>query len=138
VAKIRGQVIEPTDLLVTGDVTALYTNMNINRTIAIVKRHFKATKKIAQDRLDVYLIRLLELIMRKSDFEFNGKFYLQVCGTGMGIASAPNLANLYLLYLDHMAVEGFRIKPRLYFRFLDDIFFVWRGRHQTFRNITHS
>jgi hypothetical protein len=32
-----------------------------------------------------------------------------------------------LLYLDRMAVEGFRIKPRLYFRFLDDIFFVWRG-----------
>jgi hypothetical protein len=127
VSKIRGQVIQPTDLLVTGDVTALYTNMNISRTIAIVKRHFEATRKIAQNRPDTDLIRLLEIIMRKNDFEFNGKFYLQTCGTGMGIDPAPNLANLYLLHLDQMAVEGFRIRPRLYFRFLDDIFFVWRG-----------
>jgi hypothetical protein len=93
-SKIRGQVIEPTDLLVTGHVTSLYTNMNINRTIAMVKRHFKDTREIAQGRPDVYIIRLLELIMRKNDFEFNGTFYLQVCGTGMGIDPAPNLANL--------------------------------------------
>lgn len=45
----------------------------------------------------------------------------------MGKSFAPNLANLYLLDFDRGARNGFHIKPSLFYRFLDDIFFIWPG-----------
>jgi len=45
----------------------------------------------------------------------------------MGKTYAPGLADLYLEEFDEKATTGFRIKPLLFHRFLDDIFFVWIG-----------
>lgn len=39
--KIRDKVIPPDSFLVSADISSLYTNMNINRSIAVVKRYFK-------------------------------------------------------------------------------------------------
>src|SRR5277367_5706402 len=65
--------------------------------------------------------------MNNNDFTFDDKFHLQILGTAMGKKYAPGLANLYLLDLDHVAMNDFKIKPILYFRYLDDIFFIWPG-----------
>jgi len=70
-------------------------------------------------------------LLRCNDFEFNGRFYLQTCGISMGRKYSPAAANIYLRRFDHHAMYGFRIKPRYYSRFLDDIFAVWPGtRHE--------
>jgi len=65
--------------------------------------------------------------MKYNDFEFNDKHYLQIMGTAMGKRFAPALANLYLLDFDKAAKNDFKIKPLLFFRYLDDIFFLWPG-----------
>ena len=70
---------------------------------------------------------MLEITLKGNDFEFNSDFYLQILGTAMGKKYAPALANLYLQYFDHMAMNGFRIKPTFYKRFLDDLIIVWPG-----------
>lgn len=123
--KVKNQKIGKNHLLVTGDVTALYTNMNINRTLAVLKLAFKANPR--PSRPDDEIIALLELIMKNNDFQFNNELFLQIFGTAMGKSFAPNLANLYLIDFDKQAMNGFRIKPSLFYRFLDDIFFVWTG-----------
>lgn len=123
--KIKNSEIDKNCILVTGDITALYTNMNINRTIAVVKKAFKSNPR--PNRPDGELIELLELIMKNNDFRFNNEIFLQIFGTAMGKSFAPNLANLYLIDFDKQAINGFRIKPSLFYRFLDDIFFVWPG-----------
>ena len=43
----------------------------------------------------------------------------------MGKRWAPGLANLYLFDFDKAAKNNLMIKPRLLFRFLDDIFGLW-------------
>jgi hypothetical protein len=79
-------------------------------------------------RPDKELLQLLELTLRNNDFEFAGNIYLQTVGTAMGKTYAPSLADLYMdRNFDRKATTGFRIKPILYYRFLDDIFFVWPG-----------
>jgi len=123
--KVRNKTVNNNCILVTGDITALYTNMNINRTIAVVKRAFRANPR--PNRPDKELIELLELIMKNNDFRFNNDIFLQIFGTAMGKSFAPNLANLYLIDFDRQAINGFHIKPSLFYRFLDDIFFVWPG-----------
>ena len=112
-------------LLVTGDVTSLYTNMNIERSINCVRKAFNNYPDI--HRPDEYIIKLLEISMKNNDFEFHGKNYLQIMGTAMGKRFAPALANLYLLDFDEQAMNEFRIKPLLFFRYLDDIFALWQG-----------
>lgn len=125
IEKVRNYAVENNYLLVTGDVTALYTNMNIDRSIECVRKAFNENKQI--NRPDKHILDLLEISMKYNDFEFAGNFYLQTMGTAMGKRFAPGLANLYLLEFDRMAKNGFRMKPLLFFRYLDDIFFLWPG-----------
>jgi len=81
-------------------------------------------------RPDQGILELLEITLNNNDFEFEGQFYLQILGIAMGRKYAPSAANIYLRKFDHMAMYDFRIKPKLYSRFLDDIFGVWLGSRQ--------
>jgi hypothetical protein len=109
-------------ILVTGDITAVYTNINIDRTIAAVKDMF--LKHPDPRRPDKELLELLEIALKNNDFSFCKKFFLQIFGTAMGKTFAPNLANIYLLEFDNKACTGFHIRPEDFFRFLDDVFFL--------------
>lgn len=120
---IRDFAVKNNYLLVTGDVTALYTNMNIDRSLDTVKQIFSNNPDPA--RPDKYLLELLEISLKGNDFNFNNQWYLQIMGTAMGKRFAPALANLYLLNFDRAAMNDFKIKPLLFFRYLDDIFFLW-------------
>src|SRR5215469_7273903 len=54
----------------------------------------------------------------------------------MGKAYAPALADLYLLEFDNAACNGnFADLIRLYFRFLDDVFFVFLGDVAELKNL---
>ena len=121
--KIRGKPFPSGYLLVTGDVKSLYTNMNLNRILEITKQTFLQNPDA--NRPDDELIALLELTLYNNDFEFNGELYLQVHGIAMGKKYAPGLANLYLKSFDNDAQTKFDYNPEFYFRFLDDVFFVW-------------
>lgn len=123
VNKIRNFALQNKCLLVTGDVTSLYTNMNIDRTLSCVKTLFDNNRQIK--RPDKHLLKLLEVCLRNNDFSFNGKFYLQTTGIAMGKRFAPSLADIYLTEFDETAMNGFHVKPLLYFRYLDDVFFLW-------------
>ena len=125
ISKIRGQQIPKNALLVTGDVSSLYTNMHIDRTLRVTKIALARYPDL--HRPDDHILQLLEVTLRNNDFTFNGEFFLQICGTAMGKSYAPALADLYLEEFDEKAKHGFRIHPHLYYRFLDDIHFVWTG-----------
>ena len=131
-SKIRGQVIPENALLVTGDVTALYTNMQIDRSIAAVREIFAEYPDFR--RPDEEIIKLLEIALTRNDFEFAGRLFLQICGTAMGKKFAPSLANIYLRNFDEKARQGHDGTPENYFRFLDDVFFTWSGTAQQLRN----
>jgi len=125
VSKIRGQEIPKNALLVTGDVSSLYTNMHIDRTLEVIKNAL--TRFPDPQRPDDFIMRLLEITLRNNDFTFNEEFFLQICGTAMGKSYAPGLADVYLEEFDEKAKNGFKVKPLFYFRFLDDIHFIWTG-----------
>lgn len=123
--KIRNKEINSNYILVTGDITALYTNMNIDRTLQVVKEAF--AKYPSPQRPDKEILQLLELTMRNNDFTFCGLVFLQIFGTAMGKTFAPNCADLYLEEFDDKAMHNFHIHPLFFFRFLDDTFFLWPG-----------
>ena len=125
VDKIRDTQIHKNDLLVTGDITALYTNMTIDRILRTVQDMFQAFPD--PHRPDEKLLNLLQITLTRNDFAFGLQTFLQICGTAMGKGYAPSLANIYLREFDRAAKYGFHIKPKTYWLFLDDIHLVWPG-----------
>ena len=123
--KIQDQQVPEHTLLFTADVTALYTNMDLDRTISLVRRIFQRYPD--PRRPDELLIQLLTITLRGNDFMFGSRIFLQVIGIAMGKRYSPGLANLYLQDLDDAAMTGFHIQPGLYGRYLDDIFGTWTG-----------
>ena len=122
-SKIRDKPFPPGALFVTADVKSLYTNMDIDRILETVKEAFEKNKD--KDRPDDEIIDLLNFTLRHNDFTFNNKQYLQTNGTAMGKRYAPALANIYMQKFDSLATTHPSFQPKLYHRFLDDIFFIW-------------
>ena len=67
----------------------------------------------------------------RNDFEFNGQFYMQVCGTAMGKKFAPSYANIFMAQWEKKILKKVPHQPLVYFRFLDDVFMIWtHGREK--------
>lgn len=124
---IKGTPIRPTDILVTADVASLYTNMRIPRILDVVRRAFRNNPHAT--RPDEAILRLLDLTLNHNDFTFNNQTYIQTCGCAMGKIYSPSLANLYMAEFDELATSNpeLPIQPKVYKRYLDDIFMVWPG-----------
>ena len=63
---------------------------------------------------------MLEFILTKNNFEFNGAHYVQKHGTTMGTRCAPTYANIFIDCLEKQAMNGSALKPEIFFRFIDD------------------
>lgn len=125
ISKIKNSKISKNTFLVTGDVTSLYTNMKHDIILSSISKIFKVYPDA--NRPEKYLLKLIEIMMKYNDFEFNSETFQQVCGCPQGKIIGPSAANIYLLDFDHAAMTSFRIRPSDFFRFLDDVFFLWEG-----------
>jgi hypothetical protein len=65
------------------------------------------------------------LCMEQTQFQFRGVYYQQTFGTAMGYTISPFLANLFLGHLENK-LKCRRIFPRVWVRYVDDIFAVVR------------
>lgn len=136
--KICSKNIPTNSYIVTADISSLYTNMRIDLTLEAVRRQFDRYPD--PNRPDRTILQLLNIILSRNDFHFNDKIYLQTCGTAMGLSSAPHLANVFLIDFDERAMN-YNNKPLFYYRYLDDIFFIFTGsldELKTFENYLNS
>ena len=76
--------LPPDCLLVTLDISSLYTNIPTPRES---KQHLKPG---AQPPTKSSLIKLLELVVHSNNFTLCGRHFLQTGGTAMGTRAAPN------------------------------------------------
>lgn len=112
------------------DVDNLYTNIPIEDGISCVKKAFKMYPD--PKRPDKELIELLTINLKRNDFVFNEKFYLQIKGTAMGKRFAPAYANIYMANWELEVLKKCKIKPFTYLRYLDDIWGIWTGSREEF------
>ena len=121
--EIQNIEIHPGDIIATVDVTALYTNIPHEDEIRKVKDFLK---KHQASKEELTLVEtLLEHILKKNYFEFNNEYYLQISGTAMGTRCAPNYAIIFMAELEEQFLARITLKPRIWKRFIDDIFIIW-------------
>jgi hypothetical protein len=124
--------IKNTDILVTLDVSSLYTNSNNEDGMDAMKRslEYRTDKTVPTD----FLIKLLQLVLTCNAFEFGKSLFLQCLGTAMGTCCAPNYATIMMNDLDikirNLAKEMMTAEDPIVLlkRFLDDLFMIWRGK----------
>ena len=74
--------------------------------------------------------KLINLVLTKNNFQFNGENYLQVLGTAMGTRMAPSFASLFMGKLEMDFLDSCEKTHLIWLRFLDDIFMVWNHSEQ--------
>ena len=113
------------------DVTSLYTNIpNMEGLVSIARSLMKHQPEFKLQYKT--LLELLNLVLHKNNFQFNGEHYLQIGGTAIGTKVAPSYANLFMARLEQKllvkAKTDFHIELPLYLRYIDDIFFIFPYR----------
>ena len=113
--------------LATMDVKSLYTNIEHAEGIAACHQFLdeRRNKRFPTDKL----CDLIKLILESNTMKFGHRFFHQLRGTAMGTPMAVNYANLFMSSFETKMLHDFEaehgVKPLVWIRFIDDIFFVW-------------
>ena len=129
--KIEELIILETENFFTLDVSSLYTNIPLEESLDIMEKEFFPKTKCGIP--SNYLRRILELILKCNNFQFNRKNFLQVNGTAMGTRVAPTYANLFMAHFEETYVYKDKSRPRIWFRFIDDIWGIFNGNEESFK-----
>ena len=117
-------------ILVSADVSGLYTVINHEEGAEACREALERRPEIERRRLPSKVISDLVLLILKSNcFTFLKRYFHQIVGTAMGTPMAPSYANIFMGKVESEMLQEYEVntglKPTLWLRFLDDIFFVW-------------
>ena len=124
----------------TADVTALFTNVNvetsINDVIEFASEYWDQINTYGLKLVDLH--RMLETILSNSFFTFNRRLYKQVFGAFIGCSISPPVAIIRVhvlekrsIYTDLHITTGIR---QYYKRYVDDMSSLARNKEEAIRN----
>ena len=130
IRKIEGIECAGNAVLVSADVSGLYTVINHEEGVEACGKMLDGRGEDEKRRMPtVFIKRLVALILKSNCFSFLGKFYHQQTGTAMGTPMAPGYANIFMGVVEKELLRKYEevtgLKPKIWLRFLDDIFMVW-------------
>ena len=114
--------------LVSFDVESLYTNIPHEDGLAAMSFFLSTNDEVPSE----FLLSLTNFILKSNYFTFDEKWYIQIQGTAMGSAFAPNYANLFMGHWESQSIHNRAASPLLknvtfWKRYIDDIFMVFVG-----------
>ncbi|XP_047987088.1 uncharacterized protein LOC125226948 [Leguminivora glycinivorella] len=120
------------EVMVSFDVTSLFTNVPVAETIELIRRMANR-----DDSLTGYM-KLIEFCLTSGYFVWRGEYYLQIEGVAMGSPIAPVVANLFMEHFEQRALESCPHKSRLWWRYVDDRKERDLLTHKVYRKATHT
>lgn len=126
--KVR--VVQPDPVwIMTGDVTAFYTNIPpkpCGKILAGLWKRFRATSSIPHSTIR----SMVQFVMDNNFLEYRGQKFHQINGLAMGTACAPVVANLYAGFYEHKSRVVYQDGVLLYVRYIDDILCLFQGTRE--------
>ena len=109
--------------MVTANVVSLYSSIPHDIGLEALRRTLddRVNKKIGTEDL----IKMAEFVLKNNYFEFNGKVKQDLSGTAIGTSFAPPCACIFMDQVKTEFLESQVYKPFVWFRYLDDVFFIW-------------
>ncbi|KAH9631271.1 hypothetical protein HF086_003707 [Spodoptera exigua] len=105
------------------DITSLYTNVPVDEAINIITTLLNGTD------LPTGYIDGVSHCLTSGYFLWRGDFYQQVNGVAMGSPLAPVVANIYMEWFEGQALTSAPVRPRHWWRYVDDVFAVINRVH---------
>ena len=117
--------------MVTTDICQLYTHVPNDISILAAKNMLNKYRPESNVCLsNNFLIKLLELVLNKNNFQFSGENVLPVSGISMGTKCAPMVANTMMDFFKEAFVYQYlranSLNHLFYGRYLDDCLMVWQ------------
>lgn len=124
--------IEDSHILLTYDITSLYTNLKFTEIINSVTRalnaHTDLNYEIKRPNTES-LIDILEIILSKNEFTFNKKCFRQITGVSMGQIASPEISDIAIYEHIENILKSFKYRNNIIFhkRMRDDGFIIFKG-----------
>ena len=119
-------------LLCTVDVVGLYPNIPHKDGIEALKSVLDSRKNKTVSTES--LLELTKLVLENNVFEHNGETFRQKQGTAIGTKMAPQYAILFMAFLEERLLDSCMLKPLFWWRYIDDIFFVWEHGEESLKS----
>lgn len=116
---IAKQKIPTNFILVSFDVSSLFTNIPTDLVIKCIKKQWDKIKPFTTLPLHEF-INGVELCLSTTYFKFENDFYSQIFGTAMGSPISSTVANLVMEELENDILNKLVKKPIFYKRYVDD------------------
>lgn len=121
-------------ILATGDVKAMYTNINPKKALEIIREMMLDCD--LQGNTFEGISELLEFILENNFFQYDQKIYKQKSGLAMGTSCAPVVANLFVAYYENQSLKYLYSRGFLYYgRYIDDLIILFKGTIETLKSM---
>jgi hypothetical protein len=117
---IKKQIIPPGYKIVSFDVVSLFTSIPRFLVYQCIIQEWYDISKHTKISLKMFL-KCVMFIFRSSYFRYDGKFYDQCEGTGMGLCPSPNFADLVMTCLLNKVSEDLEFKILFIKKYVDDL-----------------
>ena len=131
VGKLKDITIEDDEIMVSYDVKSLFTNVPIGAAYKEIEKAVRGDKDVKQRTgmgADA-IMKLVELCLSITNFQFQDKHYELTDGLPMGSPASPVIANLFMRSFEEKALSTFQQKPKVWYRFVDDVFSIVKKTH---------
>ena len=110
-------------ILCTVDVAGVYPNIPHDEGLSALRKWLDLRQE--KDITTSPLVELAEVVINNNIFTFKEKSLKQKRGTAICIKFAPPYSILFMIELEEEILSEIELKPYLWWRYINDIFFIW-------------
>ena len=125
--------------MVSFDVVSLFTNVPTTEALAIVRNKLEEDTTL-QERTPLPIDNIMEMLtlcVTTTAFQLGTEHYQQKEGMAMGSPLSPVIANIYMEFIEDLALRTAQQTPTLWLRYVDDTFVLWNHGENITSFLTH-
>ena len=122
--------------LVTADVVGLYPSIPHD---AGYKALYEKLEEISDKKVpSADLVGMVEFVLKNNFFEFDSKVKKQISGTAIGTKFVLPYVYIFMDKVEIDVLETQAVKPLVWLRYIDDIFFIWNESEEKLEEFLES
>jgi len=127
IQKIDSVAIAPNDILISLDITSMYSNI-LKQDCIDALTYYLRNSSISMDEIDIEeYCKLTDLVISQNYFQYNDNFYIQKEGLPMGSPLSGYLANIVMCKFESdYILTQFKNNIKFWSRYVDDTLSIFR------------